>query len=243
MAHLDSGLSGIRGTDLTGMRSLVESMNRLPDLTGMRSLAEAMNRLPDLAGVSTLSFVRPKWLDGIDPEALREATADIQASDFGAITDDDLQAAHDILQQDDPQHVALYAVFHQSRSSKVKAALIAIVMHGIKQWWILLLLAIANGSIRDVGMDSPARVVKNVKRLLNATSGSKAVSPTLRIVRRRVKAHSGWKRSSQVIAVLDVGTIVRVVDKRAKWTRIEWIENGKPLVGWVRSKYLARVNR
>ena len=94
------------------------------------------------------------------------------------------------------------------------------------------------------GTEKPAQVVREIRTIV-----VEAKIPPLELQGYRVVAkdtliarHSHRSKSAH-ICTLYCGQVVRLVEKRSKRSLVEWQDEGKPIRGWVLSKYLKRLTK
>ena len=87
-----------------------------------------------------------------------------------------------------------------------------------------------------------------IKHLLQTSEASDRANKTqLRdfrlIARCFTKVHASYKSRAAQTAILTVGSNVRLIRKRKKWSFVEWPDDwtGEMVTGWVRNKYLKRL--
>jgi len=67
----------------------------------------------------------------------------------------------------------------------------------------------------------------------------------VRIVKRSVFVRTSRRRRAVVVCRLEVGSVVQLVQKVGKWSQVEWMDGvtGEMKIGWVRSKYMLRIDK
>ena len=109
-------------------------------------------------------------------------------------------------------------------------------------WWSALA---AMTTTLHHGTSSNSKVVREVYRIIG--SSQEAISPSkyLRVVRRDTHVRRSCRSKTAVVATIEAGSVVHLAQKNKKWSQIDWMDSntGEFRHGWIRSKYLLRLNR
>jgi hypothetical protein len=90
----------------------------------------------------------------------------------------------------------------------------------------------------------PAEIVREIRGVIREVPVIKEEVKDYRIVgKRAVVVWRSRKPKSAIKEELEPGRIVRLIEKQSQWCRVEWYDwNGLAEQGWVKSKYLKRLD-
>lgn len=140
------------------------------------------------------------------------------------------------------------ALIEEVEGQVAKAQQDPMVILSLLQWFITLLAFFATS---HMGVQMEKRIMERIETLETTLSTTveqlkqPSTVETWYVVQRHLNLHAQPTTSSTKLGVLYPQQIVRLVERRSKWIRVEYYDHieGKTKTGWAYKKYLKRVAR
>jgi len=247
----------VRLADLGALNRTLNDAVRLTDLGALnRSLNDHL-RLANTGSIMSqpvrdaLRFAQIGSIGGAIREIVRTAVPEIKKISAEEISQADVGEAVAALETNEFQEMSaeekLDYLYQQVKKEKDRP-LVRIIL-------FFILMELAKHLFTDAWSFSKdyitnhvnvRQLIKNLLKATNASHQSKTELRDVRVVARSfTTVHASYKRRSPQTAILGVGSSVRVIRRRKKWSFVEWLDDwtGEMVRGWVRNKYLKRLVR
>jgi len=258
--------------DLSAVAESLKNMPRIPDLSAISQALKDFPRIPDIGEMTrnlndalrhanasscvsrevrdALRFLKIGSMSESLGEIVRTTVPEINKTVHKNISEADVQQAVATIETGEFGLLSAEQkidYLYQHLKKEKDRPLVKIVL-------FFILLKLAEHVLADAWSFCKEYLTNHVNvsqfiRLLVKSShvshcGNMTESRDLRVVARFFsKIHASYKTGAPQMAILPLGSYVRLIRKRKKWSLVEWPDQwtGELVKGWIRSKYLKRL--